>query len=113
MMHELRQAVLHAEQRDLHLDRAAAWHVRWKRHAPEETRTRIYPDVIEGTAQYFDEAASVRAHVGPDATRDQIDAAYRYVDDTLTLAKVPVSRQVTDEEGRVILCGPSMFGAQP
>jgi hypothetical protein len=29
---------------------------------PEETRTRIYPDVIEGAAQYFDDVLLARCH---------------------------------------------------
>ena len=77
LMYTLRQAILHTEQRSQYLDRAAAWHAQWKRHAPYEVETRTYTDIKEGTAQYLDEAASVRAYVGPHASRQQIDNAYR------------------------------------
>ena len=41
------------------------------------------------------------------------DGRLDYQDETITLTKVPVSRQVTDGTGRVILCGPSIIEAQP
>lgn len=73
----LRGALLEPDRQAEFLSAAAWWFQEWKLRSPDEVALVLDSDVREATAQYVDEAATVRAALGSRATADAIDRGYR------------------------------------
>jgi len=73
----LRGALLEPDCQAEYLGSAAWWYQEWKLRSPDEVALVLDSDVREATAQYVDEAATVRAALGSGATADAVDRGYR------------------------------------
>jgi hypothetical protein len=73
----LRHALLEPDRQADQLGAAAWWYQEWKARSPDEVALVLDSDVREATAQYVDEAATVRAAIGADASPSAIDRGYR------------------------------------
>ncbi len=73
----LRRALLEPDRQAGYLSAAAWWFQEWKLRFPDEVALVLDSDVREATAQYVDEAATVRAALGSGATADAVDRGYR------------------------------------
>jgi hypothetical protein len=69
----LRRALLEPDRQAAFLGAAAWWYQEWKLSSPDEVALVLDTDVREATAQYVDEAATVRAALGSGVTSAEID----------------------------------------
>jgi len=77
MWFALRNALLEPDRQADQLGAAAWWFQEWKARSPEEVALVLDSDVREATAQYVDEAATVRAAIGSEASASDVDRGYR------------------------------------